>query len=182
MARLEERYASALLSVFEEDTQADTAGIVLEQLAQVMQQNREAQLFMRNPVIKPEAKKETLCMLAKKIEPKPPERLLHFLCLLIDRQRLDLLPGINTAYERLIKRKRNILVLEISSALPLQEAEVQKICAHFAKKYETEKTSVTVTVNPALLGGVRVQVGDMLYDGTLLGRMDELKRQIKSVS
>ncbi len=182
MARLEERYASALLSVFDKDAQADTAENILFQLAQTMEQNRDVQLFMRNPVIPPEHKKETLCILAKEAQQNPPEHLLHFLCLLIDRQRLDLLPGIYSAYERLLKRKREILVLEITSALPLQKREVDKISAHFAKKYNATQTSATVIVNPALLGGVRVQVGDVLFDGSLLGRLDGLNRQIKNGS
>lgn len=178
MVRVEERYASALLAALQSPQLADEAGTILAEYAACMADNTEFRSFISSPVVPKAVRKETL---EKMVEGGLPQLVHNFLFLLVDKGRIELLPEISKAYQLQKAALRNTLVISVHSAYALSEEEQDSICKHFAKKYDAADTILKMKVNPRLLGGVRVHVGDMLYDGTLFGKMERLRREIKKL-
>lgn len=95
--------------------------------------------------------------------------------LLIEKKRLDALPDIAARYEALVNESRGVSVAEVRSAVELsaeQLAEVKKALSRFGKN-----VNVLAKVDPALLGGLVVQVGDRLWDGSVVGQLARLKEK-----
>ena len=94
----------------------------------------------------------------------------NFVRLLIENNRLDLLPEIRELYEEL-KNEREVRVdAQISSAFPLNEAQVRALVAELERRFK-RKVNPQVTVDKQLIGGVRMQVGDEVIDGSVRGKL-----------
>lgn len=175
MPRPEPRYATALLALAESPAQADYFGQVLDEYSNALQTIPALHQLLQNPVVAPNVKKEGLMRMA---DPAPTGAVASFLKLLVDKDRIQLLPEIALLYQRMKTEARGILPIQISSAMPLDSDELANICSHFCKRYGKTETRLETHVNPALIGGLRVQVGDDLYDGTLRGRLEGLRRAL----
>lgn len=172
MPRLEHRYAEALLASAQAPDEADAFGEALAEYAGVFEQSEELRAFLLCKTFPAEAKKDALKKLAK---PAPPQRLLNLLYLLADRDRLALLPGIAEDYHRLKAEKRKTLLITVYTAMPLGEDEKQRICTFFAKRYGAESTEVDERIDVSLIGGIRVKIGDTLFDASLEGQLRQLQ-------
>ncbi|MDE1399021.1 ATP synthase F1 subunit delta, partial [Bacillus licheniformis] len=73
---------------------------------------------------------------------------------------------------------RGIADATVTTAKPLTEAEVQKIAEQFGQKLN-KKLRVTTKVDPSIIGGMIVRIGDRLYDGSIKGKLARFTQQIK---
>jgi F-type H+-transporting ATPase subunit delta len=95
--------------------------------------------------------------------------------LLLDKGRIESLPGISREFSRLADKQRNILNITIMTAVPLDQAGIDRISEKFRHLYQASSVKVTLDVQPSLIGGVKVAVGDKLYDGTVKGKLAGLQ-------
>jgi F-type H+-transporting ATPase subunit delta len=92
---------------------------------------------------------------------------------LVQNGRLELLPQIRGLYEELKREHEGVLEAKIISALPVTEDQVRPLLAALEKKYG-RKVSAQVEVDPQLIGGARIVVGDKVIDATVRGRLDAM--------
>jgi F-type H+-transporting ATPase subunit delta len=105
------------------------------------------------------------------------DKALNLVRLLIRRGRVELLPQVAKRYEELYERQKGIVRATITSAAPLDDAELQAIQARLSQM--TGGTLRTdVSVDPSLLGGVIVRIGDRMIDGSVRGRLERLRNRI----
>jgi len=105
------------------------------------------------------------------------EKALNLVRLLIRRGRIDLLPQVARRYQELYERQKGIVRATITSAAPLDDAELRAIQAKLSEM--TGGTLRTdVNVDPSLLGGVIVRIGDRMIDGSVRGRLERLRNRI----
>lgn len=169
MSVVELRYAEALL-LAAGDT-SDDAGAALNAFSALMFSHGEAKAFLLDPTCPPAAKKEA----AERLLPEnAPVVVKNFIHVLIDKGRLALLPGVCAAYGQLSAERRNRPDICVYSAFPLDEAELTKIRDTYRERYNIPEARVRPCVEPGLLGGVMVRIGDIRIDGTLLGRLNGL--------
>jgi F-type H+-transporting ATPase subunit delta len=173
--RVARTYAEALLAAAEKHGQARE---LLEELESLVND-----LFRAMPEFE-----EFLASLAISRQRKPPvirsalqaqasPLLLNFLLVLNDHERLGLLRPIVTAYRDLYEeRTRHIRVL-VQSAVPLPEDQRQRLTETLRARYQREPILET-SINPDLLGGLVVQVGDLLYDGSVRSRLTDIRNQL----
>ena len=102
---------------------------------------------------------------------------LHSILLLIRKRREALLGPIVAEYEKLALADTGREPLEITSARRLPPAELEQLVARLGRIYG-KRFEVKQTVDPALLGGVRITMGDRRIDGTIAGRLDEFAREL----
>lgn len=97
----------------------------------------------------------------------------NFLQILIQNGRLMIAPQIRVLYEELRREHEGVLEAKIISALPISEEQVKQLLATLEKKYG-RKVSAQVEVDPELIGGARIVVGDKVIDATVRGRLDAM--------
>ena len=96
---------------------------------------------------------------------------------LVARRRVSLLPAIVGEYGRLLDRQRGVAAAIVTSASPLSADETAAISARIEALIGTT-VSLRTTVDPALLGGVTVRIGDRLIDASVRGRLERLRDRI----
>jgi F-type H+-transporting ATPase subunit delta len=97
----------------------------------------------------------------------------NFVQLLVQNGRLGLMPDIRALYERLKLEHEDLLEAQIHSAYEMDDAQVAQIVAGLENKYQ-RKVRAQVSVDPELIGGVRIVVGDKVMDATVRGRLEAM--------
>jgi F-type H+-transporting ATPase subunit delta len=99
--------------------------------------------------------------------------------LLVRKRREAIFGEIVAQYDLLEERDRGASPLRIVSARELDPGELRDLVDKLAKRYNTT-FDVTQTVDPQLLGGVRITLGDKQIDGSVAGRLDDLARMLSA--
>ncbi len=173
MPLVEKRYAEALLllsgsSLFK--YKEELAGFV-----DIYKQDKELRAFLLNPTIKSNKKQQLLTNVFKSsLEPN----VLKFLLLLIEKQRLIYIESIYNQYVKLAHEIANIIDMKIISANPLTELQVEAIKNRYILKYKASSANAQIILDQELIGGVKVVIGDKVYDGSIKGQIDSLKELI----
>jgi F-type H+-transporting ATPase subunit delta len=97
----------------------------------------------------------------------------NFVQVLIQNGRLELVPHIRALYEELRREHEGVLEAKIVSALPISDEQTRTLVAALEAKYG-RKVSASVEVDPELIGGARILVGDKVIDATVRGRLDAM--------
>ncbi|MDI3327827.1 MAG: F0F1 ATP synthase subunit delta [Alicyclobacillaceae bacterium] len=171
------RYANALFAAAEEKADPVAVEAELEQVLEWWRSNPEVPRFFAHPTVPRSVKKETA---AKLFGDRVSKLMLNFLYVLLDHRREGYLPQIAAEYRRRVDEARGRIDARIESALPLAEEEIRQLADHLKRKTGKD-VSVRVEVNPALIGGARVRVGDRVWDASLLGRLERFRGQLKQL-
>jgi len=99
--------------------------------------------------------------------------------LLLQRGRLESLPGVLAEFVRLDNARQGIVTATATSAVPLEPAEVRELTARL-EQLTGGSIELSQRVDPALLGGVQVRLGDRLIDGSVRGRLERLRHRLAS--
>jgi F-type H+-transporting ATPase subunit delta len=169
------QYAKALADVALAQGAAEPVLKQLNDFGTSYADSAELRNFLSSPAVTREAKhgvieKITVRMRASKI-------LRNFLVIIVDRQRMHMLPGIIAAFQEVIRQRQGIAEAEISSPVKLsaaQKTEFKKTLEHLTGKRVEPKYSL----DPALLGGAVVRIGDTIYDGSLRNRLNDLRARL----
>jgi F-type H+-transporting ATPase subunit delta len=97
----------------------------------------------------------------------------NFVQVLEHNNRLTLLPEIRAMFEALRLEHEGVLEAEIQSAFPIDDAQVAQLVKKLEGKYQ-RKVRARVSVDPGLIGGIRIVVGDKVVDATVRGRLDAM--------
>ena len=97
----------------------------------------------------------------------------NFLTLLIRNDRLDALPAIHEQFEQLKAEEENEVEAQIDSAFPLSDEQLRSVVQRLEGRTK-RKIKAQVSVAPELIGGVRVQIGDDVWDGSVRGQLESL--------
>jgi F-type H+-transporting ATPase subunit delta len=143
-------------------------------LSDAIEDNESALNFFLSPVIERGQKEATL---VAAFEGKAHPIALHAMLLLVRKRREGLLRQIVREYGALELAARGLEPLTITSAKPLEEAELRQLVSQLEKIYD-RKFEVTQRVQPDLIGGVRILMGDRRVDGSVEGRFAELARTL----
>ncbi|MEO1766753.1 F0F1 ATP synthase subunit delta [Thiobacter aerophilum] len=103
----------------------------------------------------------------------------NFIQLLSDNDRLALLPTIAELYEALRREHENELEAVITSAFPLTETQVQDLVAALERRFAC-RVKARTQVDPDLIGGARITVGDVVIDGSVAGQLAKMASALKS--
>jgi len=168
LATVARPYAEALFRVAQTGNMAAWSDLVAE-LAQVGA-NADVQAFAANPKVSATELVAALSSLVK--APVTPEAT-NFLTMLAENGRIVLLPQIGAQFQMLKNTQLGAADAEIASAFALSDAQVAELVATLEKKFG-RKLNPTVTVDPSLIGGVRVLVGDEVLDTSVRAKLQQM--------
>lgn len=179
------RYAHALFDLAsEKDTVPEKKSMVDEiesellEIRTILNNNIELQKVLYHPQIVAADKKDLLDQLFKG---KISEVTSNFLALLVDRRRENYFSDIVDEYVVLANESRGVVEANVTSAVDLQDeekSELNSILARLAGK----KVQTTYEVDPSIVGGVIVRIGDKIIDGSIKTRLTTLREQLKAIS
>ncbi|HYN92028.1 MAG TPA: ATP synthase F1 subunit delta [Thermoleophilaceae bacterium] len=173
MEEIAEVYARSLFEVAREHDALDRVRDELGEFAEALSEERNLQVFLFSPYFSSEEKKDGV----RKIVSDADERLVNFLELLAERHRMPALFRIKREFDSLWAEENKLLPVTVTSAVELDEGLVDEI----GKRIE-EQTGRTVelsaNVDPDLLGGLMVRVGNMVLDATVRNRLERLRKQV----
>lgn len=168
------RYAAAVFQLADEQHAIDAVGSDLHALDNAIHDDQTTKGFFLSPVIDRKQKERVL---ESAFAGKTHELAMHTVLLLVRKRREALLHEIVQQYDALQLQARGEEPLTITSAKELSANELRSLVDRLEKLYG-KKFSVTQTVQPNLIGGVRIMMGDRRIDGTVEGRLEELSRTL----
>ena len=101
----------------------------------------------------------------------------NFLFVVIDHQRTSELPEILETFQNVLRERQGIAETEVFSAAALKDAQKKEI-TQMLERVTGKKIEAKFSLDANLLGGVRVRVGDTIYDGSLRNRLDDLRERL----
>jgi F-type H+-transporting ATPase subunit delta len=168
LATVARPYAEALFRVAQNGDLNAWSGIVAE-LAQIGA-NPDVQAFASNPNVKPAQLAETIASLVK----SPLNAEAHnFIAMLADNGRVALLPEIGAQFTVLKNAQQGAADAIVYSAFDLSADQIQSLVATLEKKFG-RKLNPTVELDPSLIGGVRVVVGDEVLDTSVRAKLQQM--------
>lgn len=163
-------------SLFEAAQDADKLGVVRDQLSEVssaIEGDHEMQVFFFSPYLTSEDKKEGLHKGITELD----DLVENFLELLIENGRMAALFGIRREFEALWDEENELLPVTITSAVELDEATVRRIGDQIAQQ-TGQQVELSADVDPGVLGGLVVRVGNTVLDASVRRRLDTLRREV----
>ena len=173
MEELAEVYSRALFEVAQEHDVLDDLHEQLGQFADELNTNHDMQVFFFSPYFSSQEKKEGI----RKMVEGADENFVRFLELLAERHRMPALFRIRRAFNALYAEERKLLPVTVTSAVELDEGIVKEI----GRKIEEQtgrKVELTAKVDPNVIGGLVMRVGNMVMDGSIRARLERLRKQV----
>ena len=170
-------YAEALFDVAKQKGKLDAIGADLAQFAEAVEGNRDMQVFFFSPYFSSAEKKDGLERALSGADPE----LVNFLELLIEKGRTTELFRIRREFEALWKKENKRIDVTVTSAVELDPAVVAKIGEEIERQ-TGQKVELASRVDGEILGGIVLQVGNMVLDASIRNRLEKLRKSVASAA
>lgn len=168
------RYALALFQLANEHQLLDQMEEELRAVKAVVKQNSELKAVLKSPKLPIEKKKEILRDVFASLN----TYVQNTLMILIERHREEHIPDVADHFISLANDARGIAEAKVYSIRPLTEAEREALSASFAAKVGKKSLRIDNIIDSNLLGGIKLRIGNRIFDGSLQGKLERLERQL----
>jgi len=173
-----ERYAKALIELaLTNELVANSIASDLEAINETINTNPDLKNSLDHPSYSATQKR---ALLKEIFMGQVQELTLRLLDLLVNRRRLDLLPAIEYSYRNLLNEKRNVVTAQLISSEKLSENNLADIKARL-NEYLGKNLSLETIIDPSLIAGFVLRIGDQVIDGSLKGRLNNIEKVLLSV-
>jgi len=173
MEEIAQVYARALFEVARERDILDEIHDELGAFTKALNENRELAVFFFSPYFSGEEKKDGLERAVTGADPI----FMNFLETLLERHRMPVIFRITAQFEQLWDEENKLLPVEVTSAVELDSETVQSIGKRIGEQ-TGQKVELTSTVDPDILGGLVVRVGNFVLDASIRNRLNQLRKQV----
>jgi F-type H+-transporting ATPase subunit delta len=170
------RYASALFQIANEQQILSQVEEDLRVVKEVLEYNPDLKAVLKSSKLTIDKKKE----IVKNAFVSVNVYVLNTLLILIDRHREDQIVEVTDQFLDLANEAKGIADAEVYSARELTDAEREALSTTFAAKIGKKSLNIENIVDSNLLGGIRLRIGNRIYDGSLRGKLDRLERKLLS--
>ena len=172
---LARRYARAVIELGTEHKNLDQISAELRSLARAMHESAELVSSLTNPAIRRADRRRVIDAVLQRIGVTPHTK--NLIYMLLDGERLASLPSISREVDAMIEARSGRIAAEVTSARPLDAAELGQITAAL-EQLSGKRVTVTKREDPSLLGGVVAKLGDRVYDGSLRTQLRNLRDEL----
>ncbi len=174
MSPVARRYAQALTEEAQQAGTLDAVDADVALLAETLRDSRELRLALTSPVVPHEKK---LAVLESLFADKVSDLALRFLRLLVEKERDGQIPEILDAYRLLRDERTGTVEAKVRTATPLSPDEADRLKSALETRAGAT-VRMQIDVDPALIGGLVVRVGDVVYDRSVKHQLDSLRGQL----
>ena len=173
MEEIAQVYSRSLFEVAKEHGNLDLIRDQLGQFTDALEQNRELAIFFFSPYFSTEEKKQGLNRAL--VDADPVFR--NFLELLIENHRMPVIYRARRQFEALWDVEHRLLPVDVTSAVPLDPAVSEEL-GRKIREQTGQKVELTSTVDPDILGGIVLRVGNSILDASISNRLQQLRREV----
>jgi ATP synthase F1 delta subunit len=173
MEEIAQVYSRSLFEVAKEQRKLDELREQLNEFADALDETRDLQVFLFSPYFSTAEKKEGLHKVIDGADPA----FVNFLELLIEKHRMPVLFRIRRQFEELWQEENRLLPVQVTSAFKLDEDTIEQIKKRIADQTD-RKIELTTEVNPEILGGIVLRVGNSILDASIRNRLEQVRRQL----
>ncbi|UFT98947.1 F0F1 ATP synthase subunit delta [Radiobacillus kanasensis] len=177
-AVVSKRYADALFQLAQEKSRLVELEEEIRALDQIVKQSPELLTFLTNPKVSASDKKNLLKESLKDFS----SEVIHTLFILVDRHREEIIPDVISHFIQLANEQKGIAEAKVYSVRELSIDEQEEISKVFAKKLNINVLKIENIVDPSIIGGIKIRVGNTIYDGSISGKLTRLERSIVSAN
>jgi F-type H+-transporting ATPase subunit delta len=173
MEEIAQVYSRSLFEVAKEHGKLDEIKQQLDEFTAALEQNRELSIFFFSPYFSSEEKKQGLERALVDAEPE----FVNFLELLIENHRMPVIYRARTQYESLWEAEHRLLPVEVTSAVTLDPSIVDEL-GRKIREQTGQNVDLTSTIDPDILGGIVLRVGNSILDASIRNRLQQLRREV----
>ena len=173
MEEIAQVYARSLFEVAKEQDKLEVVREQLGQFADALNENRELSIYFFSPYFSTEEKKDGLGRLLDDVDPV----VANFLAVLVENHRMPVIFRVRRDFESLYEQENQLLPVTITSAVTLDEATVKSIGDTIGRQ-TGQQVELTANVDPDVLGGLIVRVGNSILDASIRNRLENLRRSV----
>jgi F-type H+-transporting ATPase subunit delta len=167
------RYAKAILDIADSKSVANEVSNDMSLIASTIKINAELSAFILKPTITVEVKESALLEVFASVNAVT-KSLFH---LLSENKRFEILDSIAIEYNKLFDIQNGV---EVTTAIPMDEALEAKVSAKIASISSSKKITIENTVDPSIIGGFILRIGDKQYNASIADRLQVLKRELSN--
>jgi F-type H+-transporting ATPase subunit delta len=171
--RVARRYAAALMSAAEQRGTMQAVSAELEAIGKLLQDSREFSLLVGSPVISAARK---ISVFRELFESRVGVEVMSFLVLLAEKGREEVLPEIIEQFQSLVRDRLGVVQVEVTSAVDLTDEQEQMLRRRL-EAYTKKKVRMTVGLDKEIQGGLLIQIGDTILDGSLQHQLEVLRER-----
>ena len=173
MEEIAEVYARSLFEVANEHDVLDRVHDELGEFAEALSEDRTLQVFLFSPYFSSEEKRDGV----RKIVSDADEHFVNFLELLAERHRMPALFRIRREFDSMWAEENKLLPVTVTSAIELDPSIAERIGDEIGR--QTGRTvQLTSTVDPDVIGGIVLRVGNSILDASIRNRLENLRKQV----
>jgi F-type H+-transporting ATPase subunit delta len=173
MEEIAQVYARSLFQVATEHGDIDVVREQLGQFADALSESRELQMFFFSPYFSTEEKEDGL----RRAVTGADDTVMNFLSLLLENHRMPVIFRARRVYDSLWEDANKLLPVQITSAVELDPSVAERVGDEIGR--QTGRTvELTSTVDPDVLGGIVVRVGNSIIDASIRTRLENLRKQV----
>ena len=169
------RYAKAILEIADSKKSAGQVSVDMALIATTIAGNLELHSFIQNPLIKTDTKKDVVLEVFASVNAVT-KSLFH---LLLENKRFEILEAIALEYNNLFDIMNGVEVAKVITAIPMDAALEAKVLAKIAT-FSNKKITIENTVDPSIIGGFILRIGDKQYNASIANRLQVLKRELSN--
>ena len=166
-------YARSLFEVAQDKGNLDAVRDQLGEFADALDSDQQMQVFFFSPYFSTQEKEEGLDKVVSDADPI----FLNFLKLLIEKHRMPAVFRVRRTFDELWREENKLLPVEITSAVELDKQTVKQIGERIGEQTD-QKIDLSARVEPDILGGIVVRVGNSIIDASIRARLEQLRKQV----
>lgn len=169
------QYANALADIVLEQGASEPAKNQLADFGAAYAESAELRNFLATPAVTREAKHGVIEKLVARLGASKIIR--NFLFVIVDNQRIQLLPEIVNSFEQVLRQRQGVAEAAVTSAVELNDGQKTTL-VRTLERVTGKKIQAKYSLEPGLLGGAVVRIGDTIYNGSLSNQLDQLRTRL----
>ena len=171
MSVIANRYTQALLELPKNEEENKMLEEGLKEISELFNSNEEFKKVLLDPRIASDVKMGII----KEIFPQYTDaRFMNFISLLIKEDRMSLIQEISEEFEKINQEMKKVLNIKIIGASTIDEKEIESIVEKYKTMYKVDTIKYEIEIDESLLGGVKVVVGNKVYDGSVATQLKQM--------